>query len=90
MLINLVISKKHTVGISYNTRFNGAITRAFAEQHPEIAVKEEFDGFIKTKDKKHFDFSSDDITGFSAASFRRLQSGEIKEIRIKLEENKMF
>jgi len=87
--MTVTITKKHIAGISFSTRFGGAISRAIAEQCPDIKVKEEFDGFIKTTDKKHFDFNNND-TGFSQASFNKLKNGELKEIRLQLEENKIY
>lgn len=88
-MLKLTLTKKHTAGIGFHQRAGGAISRAMKEQHPEVKVMHEFDGFIRTEDKKHFDFSNSDIAGYSQISFDRLQSGEQKEIVIYLEENRI-
>lgn len=86
----VVITRKHIDGISFDQRKPGALVRAFNQQHSEVNMIEECDGFCYDTKRNRYDFSNDDATGYSRTSFKALKEKQINEIKVTLELNNIY
>lgn len=88
--MNLVINHKHTAGIEFDNRTDGALIRAARQQQPELNIVQEFDGYCVDAKRNHYDFNSSEPSGYNRNTFQQLQNKEIKEISITLELNRIY
>jgi hypothetical protein len=80
--MEVTIKRKQTRDTSFDNRKDDAMIRAIKEDHPEIKVKEVFDGHFFDQHGNEFSYDTSDDNGYSRKRFRELQQGNISEIRI--------
>lgn len=83
-MYNITIKKKHTIGVMFDDRRNGAIIKAVKEQAPELKIVEENYGICYDQDRNPFEFSIDENSGYTRQRFYELKLGHISEISIVL------
>ena len=83
-MYHITIFKKHTIGVSFDDRRNGALIKAVKEQAPELNIVEETYGVCYDQDRNVYEFSIDEQTGYTRQRYYELKLGHISEIRIVL------
>lgn len=80
--MQLIIKKAHTIGTTFDSIHNDALTRAIKEQLPQVEIKSCYSDFFTDKDGGQYTFDTTEGTGYCRRSFNRLQKGEIKDIHL--------
>ncbi len=81
----VTITKKHAATANYDSHDNDALTHAIKDQHPDFDLKKSLCGMVVTNDGEKYESDNSDDTGYNRTTHRRLKSGLIKEIKLKLE-----
>jgi hypothetical protein len=80
----LVITKKHTIGTSYDSIRDCALSRAIKEKYPDMQVKSVFCDFFRDIEGNEYSFDTSEETGYCRRSFNKLKEGHRGDIVLTL------
>lgn len=88
--MTVAIRTKHTTNKTFDQLHNGALAVAVHEQHPDITITKEYDGYCVDDKGYRYEFNSSDENGYSRKRYGLLKSKAISEIVIELELNRIY